>query len=266
MRYAYTKKRVLITVMTYPLPSTSHRELVCTAGVTQSGEWVRLYPIDYRYRPQRQQFHKYQWIEIELAQRGSGNDNRQESRRPKLDSIRILGEPLSTARSWEDRREIIDRLPIHSVNQLRALYQQDGTSLGVVRPTRVLDLKVEESEREWKPEWQAVLQQFHLFGPPPKPLAKLQFMFSYVFECEDSTSPHHAMIEDWELGVLYLREVDRLGDEKKAADSVRRRFLDTLCARDRDTRFFMGTVFPWNTWVVVGVFWPPRVYQRKLGL
>ncbi len=42
--------KVLITVMTYPHPSRGYQELVCTAGVTESGEWIRLYPVDYRYR------------------------------------------------------------------------------------------------------------------------------------------------------------------------------------------------------------------------
>ncbi|MBL8817012.1 MAG: hypothetical protein JNL58_13370 [Planctomyces sp.] len=58
--------RVLILVKTYPLPSRGYQELVCTAGITEAGEWVRLYPIDYRYRPADQQFDKYQWIEVEL--------------------------------------------------------------------------------------------------------------------------------------------------------------------------------------------------------
>lgn len=53
--------RVLITVMTYPHPSEKYTELVCTAGITAAGEWVRLYPIDYRYRPPEQRFRKYQW-------------------------------------------------------------------------------------------------------------------------------------------------------------------------------------------------------------
>ena len=48
--------RVLITVMTYPHPSRSRNELVCTAGITDAGDWVRLYPIDYRYRPKNQRF------------------------------------------------------------------------------------------------------------------------------------------------------------------------------------------------------------------
>ena len=72
------KTKVLITVMTYPHPSETHQELVCTAGITEDQQWVRLYPIDYRYRPKEQQFRKYQWIEIDLAARGAKNDDRKE--------------------------------------------------------------------------------------------------------------------------------------------------------------------------------------------
>ena len=72
------------------------------------------------------------------------------------------------------------------------------------------------------------------------------------------------MIEDWELGVLYRREVERLGDEQAAVASVREKFFDEICHANRDTRFFMGTVFPYNTWVVIGVFWPPKGMQGSL--
>jgi hypothetical protein len=258
--------KVLITVMTYPLPSRGYQELICTAGVTHDGNWIRLYPIDYRYRPKNQQFHKYQWIEVGLAPGGSGNDNRKESRRPDLDSIKLLGEPLPTTNGWQERRKYIDPLPLHTVNQLRELYEQDRTSLGVVRPKRVIDVNIENIDTEWKPEWQAILNQMKLFGPQPKPLTKIPYKFSYIFACEDSSRPHHAMIEDWELGVLYLRELDRLGSPKKAAESVRHKYLYELCAPDRDTRFFMGTTFPYNSWVVVGVFWPPKDYQLGMEL
>ena len=244
--------------MTYPLPSRGYQELVCTAGVTEDGKWVRLYPIDYRYRPLHQKFQKYQWIEVEVAEQGAKNDRRKESRKPFLDSIRPLGEKLDTKNNWAARREIIDKLPVYTVNKLRTLYEEDKTSLGIVRPIRIIDLKIEDSDQEWKPEWQQVLNQFKLFGPQPKPLAKIPFKFSYVFECEDSSKPHNAMIEDWELGVLYLKEVDRLGNKQAAAESVKGKFLDELCAPNKDTHFFMGTVFPHNTWIVIGIFWPPK--------
>jgi hypothetical protein len=260
----YELVRVLILVMTYPLPSRGYRETICTGGITEAGEWVRLYPIDYRYRPMRQQFRKYQWIEVELADRGTKNDKRKESRSPKLESIRMIGEPLSTKNNWRDRKEHIDKLPVSTVHELKLLYEKERVSLGIVKPTKVLDLTIELSEREWKSEWDMALRQFNLFGPPPKPLKKIPYKFSYVFECADSTKPHNAMIEDWELGVLYLKEVNRLGSEEKAAESVKNKYLKELCSENRDTHFFMGTTFPFNSWVVLGAFYPKIEKQVSL--
>lgn len=266
---SYQPTKVLITVMTYPLPSRGYRELVCTAGITESGDWVRLYPIDYRYRAHDQQFHKYQWVEVELEPLGKGNDNRKESRKPNMDSLSILSQPLSTKNGWHERREIIDRLPVHTLNELKAQFESDKTSLGIVRPKRVLEIKVEETDREWKPEWQMVLSQMTLFGPPPKTLKKIPYKFSYIFECEDSNKPHSAMIEDWELGVLFLRELDRLGSEERAKESVIHNYYTIMCDPKRDLRFYMGTIFPYNTWVVIGTFYPPKAelqQQTQLGL
>jgi hypothetical protein len=267
VKSTYTKTKVLITVMTYPHPSESHKELVCTAGITETGRWVRLYPIDYRYRPKDQQFRKYQWIEIGLADHGAGNDDRKESRHPDLDSIQILQEPLSSDHNWRARRAIIDALPHHTRFELEALYEKEKISLGIVRPTEIIDFKVEPVEREWKPQWQAVLNQFNLFSGAPKHLEKLPYKFSYVFRCSDSGDKvHTAMVEDWELGVLYRKEVERLGDERTAAANVRKKFFEEMCHPSRDTRFFMGTVFPYNTWVVIGVFWPRKNPQASLFL
>jgi hypothetical protein len=253
------KTRVLITVMTYPHPSRGYQELVCTAGVAASGEWVRLYPIDYRYRPTHQRFKKYQWIEVDLWPRGAGNDNRKESRRPVLDSIQLVGERLSAEKNWLERRQIIDHLPHHTLNELKALHTQDRTSLGIVRPLRVHDMEIRPAEEpDWKPEWRQLFQQPTLFGSPQKPLRKLPYSFHYHFECTDSEKPHTAMCEDWELGALFLNERERLGSDEAAAQSVRRKFLNEMCGPQKDTRFFVGTHWPYNTWLVLGVFWPPK--------
>ena len=68
------------------------------------------------------------------------------------------------------------------------------------------------------------------------------------------------MNEDWELGVLFLKERDRKG-EKAAVESIRQKFLDEICGETRDTRFFMGTRHPFNQWLVLGTFWPPEEFQ-----
>lgn len=101
-----------------------------------------------------------------------------------------------------------------------------------------------------------------MFGEQ-KHLEKLPFNFHYLFECEDSEKPHKVMLEDWELGVLFLKERDRKGEEA-ATKSVCNRFLNDICADTRDTRFFMGTRHPFNQWLVIGTFWPPKQAQGLL--
>lgn len=257
-----TRTRVLVTVLTYPHPSGKYKELVCTAGVTAAGEWIRLYPVDYRYRPAGQRFHKYQWIELDVEPVGHGSDRRKESRKPHLDTM-VAGDRLDTKDGWRERRRIIDSMPHHTVAQLEQMYAADRTSLGIVRPTKIHDVEIEPADPEWKPEWQVALAQFDLFEGAPKELAKLPFKWSYVFESGDDGKTHRRMIEDWELGVLFLKERERKG-EQAAAESVREKYLTELCAPDLDTRFFMGTRFPYNVWLVLGVFYPPRVAQTAL--
>ncbi len=158
-------------------------------------------------------------------------------------------------------------MPCHTLNQLKSLFDSDRTSLGIVRPTKVIDLEVRPTaESDWKPEWRQLFSQKTLFGAPQKPLRKLPYSFHYVFECEDSEKPHTAMCEDWEVGALFLKESERLGSDEAAAQSVRAKFFDEICGSNKDTRFFMGTHFPYNTWLVLGLFWPPRAknHQRQL--
>jgi hypothetical protein len=68
------RKKVLLTVITYPLPSRSYDELVCTAGLLDNGDWIRIYPVPLsfllgqRESGQMKSF-KYTWIELDLNKR-----------------------------------------------------------------------------------------------------------------------------------------------------------------------------------------------------
>ena len=66
------RKKVLLTVTTYPLPSRSYDELVCTAGVLEDGSWIRIYPVPLSFLSGLKkagviQSTKYTWIELDLS-------------------------------------------------------------------------------------------------------------------------------------------------------------------------------------------------------
>lgn len=260
-------KRVLITVKTYPIPSSRYDELVCTAGVEEDGSFVRLYPINFRDLPYSQQYKKYQWIELQAEKHK--RDTRKESYRPDSSTIHMLGEPIDTKRGdWSERARYVMRQKARSMEELGDRKDADRTSLGIFQPKEIHDLVVSEDEADWKASFKSALMQARLWDErkvTKEPPRKVPFKFHYRFACDDPrcTGKHKMMIEDWELGAYYWRVRDGGADPLEAARATRNRFLDEVCAADRDTHFYVGTVsnHP-NSWIIIGVWWPRRVVEK----
>ncbi|MBE3070889.1 MAG: hypothetical protein IMZ66_11705 [Planctomycetes bacterium] len=253
--------KVLITVKTYPIPSATYDELVCTAGVTETGDFVRLYPINFRDLPFSQQYRKYQWIEV-MAHKHKGRDVRKESYRPDCATL-TLGSPLPTRRGdWSQRAKYVLKKKALSMEDLCEQQKADRTSLGIFRPKKVHDLVISPDSPDWKPSFRAELAQRRLWETREitrEPPRKVPFKFHYEFECDDPrcTRSHRMMIEDWEVGALYWRMVDKGATPLEAAKQVREKFLLDLCSPGKDTHFFVGTILAYpGAWVVVGVFYP----------
>ena len=255
--------KVLITVKTHPIPSSKYDELVCTAGVTETGDFIRLYPINFRDLAYSQQYKKYQWLEVD-AVRYTKRDSRKESYRPNCDSIRLIGEPLSPRNNWEERARFVLAKRSQSMEELCAKQEQDRTSLGIFRPNNIFDLVSAPTEADWKPGFKAALMQQRLWEnrkASKEPPRKVPFKFQYKFSCDDPRckGSHQMMIEDWEVGALYWRCVDAGATPDEACKQVKQTFLDKLCAPDRDTHFYVGTILAHpKSWVIIGVFWPKK--------
>jgi hypothetical protein len=251
------KTRVLITVKTYPLPSEAHMELVCTAGVLDDGTYIRIYPVNYRYRPYAQWYSKYQWVEATLEK--NLDDPRPESYRPVQNTpITPLGKRLDTKKDWAERRKYVLARPARTMCELNAT-KQDEVSLGIVHVRQATDFVAEPCEADWKPKWKALFRQQLLFGPQRRPLEKVPYKFSYRYLCDNPDCNGHQMqIEDWEVYELFRKMRDKFCSADIAVEKVRARFFDQMCAADKDTHFYVGTVKRFGTWIVLGVFWPKR--------
>ncbi len=255
------KLLVLITVKTYPIPSSKYDELVCTAGVTETGDFVRLYPINFRDLPYDQQYKKYQWIEV-IASKHTGREQRKESYRPDNESIRICGDPIkSNPGNWRGRSLYVLKNKAKSMEDLWERQKSDKTSLGIFKPKNVSDLVIQPDSSEWNPTFLAELEQQRIWEnrtnsrEPPR---KVPFKFKYRFHCNDKNCNGHNMsIFDWEVGALFWRMVDEGMTHESAAEGVKRKFLEDLCGDDKDTHFFVGTILAYpESWIILGVYYP----------
>jgi len=268
--------RVLITVKTYPLPSRSYTELVCTAGLLDGEKWIRMYPIPYRLLQDQQKYPKYSWIELNLTRKR--DDFRPESYRPKLgvdEPIKVF-QHIGTDNEWAARRSFVLKEVFTSMNELIELSKDENQrkSLATLKPTRIVDFVIEEDEREWNPKWLEDLKQFNMFELPTqqghrKLVRKLPYKFSYRFLSEGDTAPRKMMIEDWEIGALFWNCLYRTdGDEQAALELVKQKYLDEFI--EKDLFLFVGTTLKFhamsapNPFVIIGVFYPPKSEQPLL--
>ena len=232
---------VFMTIKTYPNLSKTHGELTCTAGICQ-GHFVRIYPIQFRNLEYYKQFKKYQWIRVSLKKRPQNKDFRMESYSPDGEINLLDCIDSSTKNFWQRRLNVINNLPLH--RNLQSLIDASKISpfpsLAILKPTQITDFIIEATTRDWTEAQKAYFNQPDFFKEiKPLTLKKLPYKYSYRFFTEDGME-RTLMIEDWEIGALFWKcFADCGGDEKKANDKVREKYLKI--AKNPNVFFFIGT-------------------------
>lgn len=257
-------KKVLIVVRTYPVPVELLVEASCTAAITDTGEWLRLFPLRYRMLPEDKRFAKYQWIEVAVVK--SGNDPRPESYAPVENSIKILTPPLSTADAWRERKKYVYLLQSPSLCHLQRVCDENHyPTLGFFRPKVIEKFEIRESlEPDWTPKQLDMLRQKSLFEAGPKQeLEKIPFYFYYHFRCDDAAcNGHKVSCADWEMGESYRKWRAQYGEQWE--EKLRQRY-ETEMIQKNDTHFFVGTMLAYpGTWIITGLFYPPKSPQGEI--
>jgi hypothetical protein len=160
----WTRQDVLVTVKTYPTPSKKYIETVCTAGITTDGRLVRLYPLPFRLLGDDKQFAKYQWLSASISKSG---DSRPESYKVDESSLTI-GTKLGTASGWAERKRIVLPHLSPSIEYLRKLQAEKGTSLGLIKPASIKRFYRANSIDEWTEAELAKLKQQDMFRQAPQ--------------------------------------------------------------------------------------------------
>jgi hypothetical protein len=273
-----TRKKILLTVTTYPLPSRSYDELVCTAGVLEDGSWICLYPVPLSFLSQLKhngvvKTTKYTWIELNVRQRT--DDFRPESHSPADYEFKdlVLGENLDTAYNWAKRKEIcLQNVYSNLTKLLEDSKDPKNVSLATFKPAKITGFEVEADDRDWKDVWEQLKNQQTLFTEKEEnrtPIRKVPYKFFYRFEDDEGRSSR-LMIEDWEIGQLYWNCLQAANnDEKTAINKVKLKY-DVEFRLEKDIYLFLGTTKEWhrrrspNPFVIIGVFYPKKEEQLSL--
>ena len=258
------RARVLITVKASPEPSEKYGDTVCVAGVRLDGErpeWIRLYPVPFRYMAREQRFRKYEVINVDLLPPES--DKRPESHRIILDTV---SREKKLVKSIAARGAILEPLIGPTMCELYAGVVSDSNaqSLALVRPAVVKRMHITKAapwtEAQQRKVNQALSIQSLLGEETPPELRPPRFRASYEYFCESEHCKSHTQgILDWELSALQLNLSK--DDDATAMRKIEERFLGELCGPAVRPHFFVGNIANpqrRRNFSVLGVYKPPR--------
>ena len=256
----WEKKRVLVTVKAYPEKSKKHGTVVCTAGITDKGDWIRLYPMPYSTFLGPGKIHRYDWIEAECEKVTDEKLGRKESFRVRDGSVNIIDRSISIGKingkaPWEKRNEIILPKIAPSLEYLQEQYQKDKTSLGLIKPTAVMDFFTRE-ELQQPPEPKEY--QRSLDNQIIPIIDAIPHIFAYKFRCAgcNAGKQHDIMCEDWELFESYRTWWKTYPDVKILWEKLHEKFFDFMIRND--LHFYMGMYSQQPTWLIIGLYYPPE--------
>ncbi len=271
MEDKWQRRRILIWGKTRPELSSKYRETVCTGGVFEDDrKLVRLYPIPLRYIDDERVFKKYQWIEAYVTKATS--DPRPESYKIRYDGIQTFEVIPTNKGNWNDRAQWIihDGNIVQSVEFLQKRQQIDHTSLGLVKPLRVVKVVAQRYSQHERDEfwgnYKDALRQMDLpldqeTGREIRPLTPPDYRFKVHFRCNDERcdNDHIFSVLDWETDALYFNLRQQENSPDTAASKVVDKIRDQVCAPDKDLYFFLGNISTHpQVFTIVGFWWPKK--------
>ncbi|MBX3227092.1 MAG: hypothetical protein KIT84_35845 [Labilithrix sp.] len=231
--------------MTYPAYSNKYTELVCTGAIDEETKrLVRIHPLPKRYLDEENDFRTFQRARVRWQH--NRHDPRPESMRVDFRTV----EPLDVIAAKEQtrRRSYVETSPsmAASVEELQDLNRRFKTSLGIVVPKEIVDVKVRRRTEEERQEWLATestfLSQKTLeFVRPPKRIAFPEAEFIVWFRCNDSrcTEPHRMSLKSWPIHEGYRKMVEK-GDPDRDGKALAQMEAEFDLAK-RDVFLFLGT-------------------------
>lgn len=262
-------ERILILAKTYPSPSAQYVETSCVAGINQDGMMRRLYPVPFRMIEEGSQFKKWQWIDVRVEK--ANKDHRPESHKLFVDTISCKNQ-IDTKNGWATRWEWLDKIPsFDSFHDIEARQNEDGLSLALLRPKRVIGLEITKARhQDWTEEEKEKLMREQMQGElfseaeakrQVKELRKVPFDFYYRYVCDSPEGEYERKhkIVDWEAGALYWNCRRSHGDGWE--QPFRAKLEDQLV--NKDLMFLMGNQHRFqDQWLIISLVYPP---MRKPG-
>ena len=237
------REKLLILSITYPEFSKKYFYRVCIAGITETGELRRIYPVPIKFFLENSKiFEKYNWIEYDRFAKGN---SRKESYKISLRNIKKVG-PIKI-------NEVVDLIKnkITNLEILSELRDNKDISLGFIKPNN-LKITVEILKKRIEKKKDLTSQRTLFNGTIGDLFIPHHVKFDFLCSKSLSCNGHNIICEDikyWD----YFRE--NLNNKKSYYLNSKKVEIEIInpIKTNPDLIFMMGTHFQFKTWLVISV-------------
>lgn len=143
------------------------------------------------------------------------------------------------------------------MEELEQRSKMDNTSLGIIKPRTITDFTIDSKPGVNKEENKILKEvQMTLDGEIRTDLENINYNFRYHFLCQGADCKgHDIMCEDWEMLESWRRWKRTYRDRDTLIEKFKNKYLNDMLKRD--LYFFVGTHSRFNTWLIIGLYYPP---------
>jgi len=148
-----------------------------------------------------------------------------------------------------------------SIRELENSFQKDKTSLGLIKPKELIDFYTTEDFQLIESN-KAFIRT--LEGRIIPVVDEIPHIFKYRFKCQacPNDKVHNMQCEDWELFEAYRSWGKNYNNDPEITwEKMHDKFYDFMLKRD--LYFMMGTESRYGRWLIIGIYYPPKVIESK---
>lgn len=226
---------------------------------------IRLYPAPFEWFRGENTIRKYSWIKVS-CRKHKDMQNRKETYKINKDrGPQVIDTSLCSNKGrtpWVERYRYIRPLISNSIEELDNKKRLDRTSLGIIRVHELLDFTSSLPLNDLERQRTCTIQET-LFGDRRTKLEKLPHIFRYKFRCSpDCPKVHDMTVEDWELFQSFRSWDEKAKDREDLWRMMKNKYLEQF--KEKDLHFFLGTHRQWGTWMIIGVYYQPKIESTSL--
>lgn len=240
---------LMVNCKTYPAVSKKYVETVCTGGVSADGQFVRLYPVPFRFLDSEEQYKRWDVIRVRVYR--DTKDKRPESWHLTPGTpIEVIENITTDRRRWEWMRK--------TVHPSRESMTENGVTNGCVK-IEPLDLYWETDSKEWTPSQLAVINQGDLFATQDQLEGiseRVPWQFRLKFRETSTGREDDSKVLAWSYYQGFRRAVRQM-NETAALDSVADKIRGSIFNPDKTVFGIFGTHSRFGHWMISALYHVP---------